>query len=301
MDEFYLSQEVYGLTRGKMLLDLVLAKGYDLVSGLIIEGKLGDSGHELITFTIHRKAGKSASNTEICDHRKADFHKLKRLVVETLRGHDLTGRRVHNEWLPLKEVILEAQRKSIPACRKGSKRAWQPPWLNRELMDCLHLKRKAYEGWKTGNTTKKEHSELICTSKEQTRKAKAVTKIQLATQIKDNKMSFFRYVGSQKKIKGNIGPLLNQMWQLINDTQEKVNLLNDYFVSVFQHPKGTTLPDKIQDHQGKGEYTPTIGIDLVREHLESLATNKSAGPDRLDPKMLKELADIYSAATGKGI
>ena len=65
VDKLYLSQEVYGATRGQALLDLVLGKGGDLISDFRIEGKLGDSDHELITFTIHVKAGKSASNALI--------------------------------------------------------------------------------------------------------------------------------------------------------------------------------------------------------------------------------------------
>ena len=63
VDDLYLTQEVYGPTRGKALLDLVLATGDDLIGDLVIDGKLGDSDHELITFTICRKAGKSVSQS----------------------------------------------------------------------------------------------------------------------------------------------------------------------------------------------------------------------------------------------
>ena len=51
VDDLYLTQEVYRPTRGKALLNLVLATGDDLISDLMIKGKLGDSDHELITFT----------------------------------------------------------------------------------------------------------------------------------------------------------------------------------------------------------------------------------------------------------
>ena len=89
MDELYMTQEVYGPMRGKVLLDLVLAMGDDLISDLTIEGKLGDSDHELITSTIHRKPSKSVSDAEVLDFRKADFDKLRRLVGKALRDHNL--------------------------------------------------------------------------------------------------------------------------------------------------------------------------------------------------------------------
>ena len=85
VDELYSMQEVNGLTRGKALLDLVVAMGDDLISNLNIEGNLGDSDHELITFTICCKAGKSVSNTEVLDFRKADFDKLRRLTALSRR------------------------------------------------------------------------------------------------------------------------------------------------------------------------------------------------------------------------
>ncbi|XP_025052543.1 microsomal glutathione S-transferase 3 isoform X4 [Alligator sinensis] len=39
-------EEVYGLTREKTLLDLILGTGDDLIGDLTIEGKLGDGDHE---------------------------------------------------------------------------------------------------------------------------------------------------------------------------------------------------------------------------------------------------------------
>ena len=84
------------------------------------------------------------------------------------------------------------------------------------------------------------------------------------------------------------------MGQLTTDTQEKANLLNHYFVSVFHQSKGTTLPNMMRDDQGESEYMPTIDMDLAREHAEKLCPHKSAGLDRLHPRVLKGLADIIA-------
>ena len=83
VDDLYLTQEVYGPMRGKALLNLVLATGDDVISDLVINGKLGDSDHELITFTIHRKAGNSVSNTEVLDCRKLTLTSSRGLSVRS--------------------------------------------------------------------------------------------------------------------------------------------------------------------------------------------------------------------------
>ncbi|XP_059587158.1 cyclic GMP-AMP synthase isoform X1 [Alligator mississippiensis] len=145
-----------------------------------------------------------------------------------------------------------------------------------------------------GVTSKEDYSALVRSCRKQTRKAKAATELQLALSIKDNKKSFFRYVGSWRKSRGNIGPLLNQMRQLTTDAQEKANLLNRYFALVFHQPHGTPVPATGQGSPGEGDPLPSIDADFVKEHLEKLDTLKSAGPDNLHPRVLKELVSIIA-------
>ncbi|XP_059575866.1 small integral membrane protein 35 isoform X2 [Alligator mississippiensis] len=49
-----------------------------------------------------------------------------------------------------------------------------------------------------------------------------------------------------------------------------------------------------QGGPGEGDPLPSINADLVKEHLERLDTFKSAGPDGLHPRVLKELASIIA-------
>lgn len=45
--------------------------------------------------------------------------------------------------------------------------------------------------------------------------------------IKDNKKYFFRYIENKRKANGSVRPLLNISAQLVTNTQEKTELLND--------------------------------------------------------------------------
>lgn len=42
-------------------------------------------------------------------------------------------------------------------------------------------------------------------------------KLNLARDIKDNKKGFYRYVGDKRKVKENVGPLLNKMRDLVTE------------------------------------------------------------------------------------
>ncbi|RMC19589.1 hypothetical protein DUI87_03148 [Hirundo rustica rustica] len=55
--------------------------------------------------------------------------------------------------------------------------------------------------------------------------AKAYLESSLARDIKDNKKGFCKYISSKRKIRENVGPLLNQMGVLVMDDTEKVSSL----------------------------------------------------------------------------
>ena len=55
----------------------------------------------------------------------------------------------------------------------------------------------------------------------------------LASQIKDNKKSFFKYIGGKKKVPGNVGPLQDALGNLVVTPDDKADMFNDFFASVF--------------------------------------------------------------------
>ncbi len=77
---------------------------------------------------------------------------------------------------------------------------------------------------------------------------------------------------------------------LTKTDQEKAQVLNKFFTSVFTKEDLTNIPN-IGSKDGLQELdTFTITEDEVRKKLNSLKPSKSPGPDGLHPKLLKELA-----------
>ncbi|GAB0177934.1 hypothetical protein GRJ2_000258700 [Grus japonensis] len=105
--------------------------------------------------------------------------------------------------------------------------------MNKELLGKVKQKKEAYRGWKQGQVAWEEYRETARAAREQVRKAKALTEISLARDVKDNKKSFYRYVSDKRRTRENMGPLWNEMGDPVTQDMEKAEVLNDFFASVF--------------------------------------------------------------------
>ncbi|RMC19979.1 hypothetical protein DUI87_00824 [Hirundo rustica rustica] len=116
----------------------------------------------------------------------------------------------------------------------------------------------------------------------------------MATSVKDNKKCFYKYINAKTKGKPNLCSLLDKGGNLISADEEKAEVLNDYFASVFSEettclqdncPPG--LVDGVREQNG-----PLIIQEVaVRELLKCLDIHKSMGPDGIHPRVMRELSD----------
>ncbi|GAB0190611.1 mitochondrial enolase superfamily member 1 [Grus japonensis] len=118
---------------------------------------------------------------------------------------------------------------------------------------------------KQGQVAWEEHRETVLAMRDQVRKAKALTELNLARDIKGNKKSFYRYVSDKMRTRENVGLPRNEISDLVTQDMEKAEVLNDYFATVFT---GKCLSHTAQVTEGKGRdwenaELPTVGEDQV--------------------------------------
>ena len=113
----------------------------------------------------------------------------------------------------------------------------------------------------------------------------------LAAKIKTDNKLFWSYVHSKMKTKSNIGQFELPDGSYTNDNQEKAEILNSYFASVF----AVEGPEALPEFEDRIFAEPLTDIDInetnIAKAIDKLKASKSQGPDQIHPKLIKECKD----------
>ena len=163
--------------------------------------------------------------------------------------------------------------------------------MNKELLDKLKQKKEAYRGWKQGQVAWEEYREIARVAREQDRKAKALTELNLAWDVEGNKKAFYRYVSDRRQTRENVDPLRKEAGELVTRDVEKAEVLNDFFASLFNSKCSSHTAQAAECKGGdwENEEPPTIAEDQVQDCLRNLKVHKSMEPDDMHPQVLREV------------
>jgi len=123
-------------------------------------------------------------------------------------------------------------------CHKTNHWGRRLAWLNRELLLGLRKKRSIYQLWKKGQMIQEEYRGLIRSCREEIGKAKAQLELRLATAARDNKKCFYKYINHKKRAKQILHPLLDARGTIVKKNEEKAEVLNTFFASMFNSRTG---------------------------------------------------------------
>ena len=90
--------------------------------------------------------------------------------------------------------------------------------------------------------------------REKIRTVKAQIELNLATQVKDNSTYIYKYINSKRKDRESFHPLLDTEGKTVTKDQDKAEVLNAFFASVFKNETCYSLetqPPALVDRDGE--------------------------------------------------
>ena len=166
----------------------------------------------------------------------------------------------------------------------------------------LSKRKKKYRLWKRYMQTKDgKIYEEYCRCRNQlrrmTRQAAKTKERDVAKRAKTNSKLFWGFISSKTKLRPAIPDLYNSNkclpHEMARNDSEKADILGKFFSSVY-----TKEPDWSWDFTA--EERPSIHTEIeiefsreaILKQIGSMSDNKSPGPDRIHPRVLKEVANI---------
>ena len=278
------------------ILDLVLTTSENMMLGARDEGKLGNSDHSIIRIEIQMEVS-NKTEQKILNFAKADFEKMRENLSKVNWSRYLSNEKTEDNWLGFKKV-LEAEVKNIPLKRRRNKD--KPVWMNDNLLRLVRQKRCLWKRYKEskhqGDFNK--YKELEKKVVKSIRRAKHGFEKKLAQNAKKDPKAFYSYLKSKKSNRETVGPILSDSGELVTDCQQQANILNAYFASVFTEEDMNNLPRL--ELRGVPEMSEvTITEQKVLEKIQELKKDSAPGPDGIQTRILKEVAEEISLPLAK--
>ena len=172
------------------------------------------------------------------------------------------------------------------------------PWIDKDVKKQMKDRDRLYKKFKKYGTTESKENYLQARARTQQVERQSYWKHldnlieewdNTDTQQHTKQQRFWKYIASLKKDNTGIAPL-KENGKLHQEPQDKANILNRQYQSVFTDEDKSNIPEP-----SGTAYQSMQEIDITEEGVHKLLRNlnprKASGPDQVPARLLKELAD----------
>ena len=266
-----------------------------------IHEPLGNSDHNQIHFDINVKSESKNKKTYRRNFHKCNYKDMRKYLAKLDWNNMLMNKTAIECWNILKYEIESIIDKFVPLQKQGKRS--RKRHLSKEAIRKIVFKQTM---WRVYRRTRKDEDYANCKqalnlATTEIRKSKRTFEKKLAGNIKNDAKSFYAYVRSKQKVRDKVGPLENNMGNIISDGFQMAEVLNEYFSSVFTTEDISSLPvpftkfeSNTSEHLGQLFVTP----EMIAKKIK-MKDNKSPGVDGIPPKLLKEIVEQISTPLAK--
>jgi hypothetical protein len=293
------TQHVSRPTREDNILDLVISSEEGMVENLTVDEHLGNSDHNMVCFQLVCETKITAVDQVRYNYNKGDYNGMHAFL--SLVNWNFDELNVDDMWCKFRDTILQMVKQFVPISKQKKSRF--PRWMTREALRARNLKHKMWQRYQTSKlyNDKVEYKRVLNKATATFREAKFNFEKKLSAEVKTNPRSFYAYVRSKSKTKDKVGPLKDDLGNVVVDDERACNVLNKYFSSVFtRENKNCTASDfpvlKYLFTGNREDVLHDVDIDevLVVNKLNQLRGNKAPGVDGIVPMILLKCADVIS-------
>ncbi|KFQ71317.1 hypothetical protein N335_05210, partial [Phaethon lepturus] len=211
-----------------------------------------------------RDMGQAKSKVRTLNFREANIQLFRELVNRTPWETALRDKGAEQSWQIFKDAFHRTQELSIPKWKRSGKEGKRPAWLSQDLLVKLKGKKEMHRQGKQGQVSWGEYRDTAWLCRDGDREAKVWLELNFTRGTK-NKKDFYRYVSQKRKGKESVAPLMSKTGKLVTTDEEKAEVLNDFFASVFTGNVSThnSQMNGPQDRDWRSKVPPTVREDHV--------------------------------------
>ena len=172
----------------------------------------------------------------------------------------------------------------------------KPLWMRGNTLK--QIKKKHHLLIKYLNTKRKEDNKIYKETRNDVthklRRDRQEYEKKLSEEVKQNVNAFWKYANSMRKTRTTIPDLKRKDGSLTKTDKEKAETLNQQFTSVFTKEDVDNIPEMEDKQLIDSLDSIMVTEDMVKQKLKELRVDKSPGPDKVHPYILKNLADTIS-------
>jgi hypothetical protein len=267
------------------LLDLVITNCPHKILSVQESGRLGRSDHEMIKLEILNNEQEKRIPKKFLDWKKCDYNAMREFLTGYRWRMDGTA---ETDWMEFKTVIERLVECFVPVRIARSKH--RPKWLTADLVKLIRRKKAAWKKAKfyNGGPEMENYKMLEKEAAKKIKQAKKKFEKDMAFSNDKNRKNFSNYIKSKTKSRTTIGPLKTAEGSITANKTEMANTLNGFFASVFTAENMTNIP--VKQRETNAEITTVeFKSELILKKLAGLRPDSAPGPDKISPRILKEL------------
>ncbi|WAR21988.1 YWV1-like protein [Mya arenaria] len=238
LHQHVLSETRFRHNQAPSCLDLVFTKEDSVINQetITINSPLGCSDHSMISFELDASYVNHNETNERFQYYKGNYEKIREDLSSVNWDNLMEGKSVNEMWIVFRDTLCDSVDKHVPKKKSSIKKCNSPLWLDRNTKLATIKKNKAWKKYKYSRSTTNynKYAEARNECSREVKSAKRNYEQKIASEVKTNAKSFWRYVNSKRKTKDKIGDLNKSDNTTAVTDEEKSEVLNGFFSSVFQ-------------------------------------------------------------------